>query len=182
MQRCGRQRQPLSLPAAERCGALLLDFNQAVVAQARRDALLAQLRPQSINLAHESQVFENAQVVPQRKSLRHIAELETNCFGMARDIQTQHQRVTSRGSQQAANHAQRGRLSGAIRAQKTVNFTAWNLYADVVHGDLAAEAAGQFAHPNCSTHGVALSCKRTVSGRPDGSASAAASSINTSAK
>ena len=110
-------------------------------AQAMRSgkSFLATLYSPAKNL----QIFGDAQVVVERKLLRHVSDVLANAFRVRHDVDSRNLRVAGRWAQQSAKYADGRGFAGAVRAQKTENFAAMRLEADVVHGDERSESLGQ---------------------------------------
>jgi hypothetical protein len=62
-------------------------------------------------------------------------------------------RCSGRGLQQAAQHADRRRLSGAIASEEAEDFAGTNLERDVIDGHEAAEASAQMSRFDCQCRG-----------------------------
>ena len=87
----------------------------------------------------KSQVLVGGEVFPQREFLRHVAEPAPDGFGVLHHGEAEHLGVPVAGQQHAAQHAQRGGLAGAVRAEEAVDAARGNVEVDVVDRDLVAE-------------------------------------------
>src|SRR6185295_713366 len=178
MQRGRGQRQALALAAAHAAGALRAQLAQPVSFQLRLDARL-ESGAETVQAADELQVFFDGEVVPQREFLRHVTEPPANRLGVVDDAQAEDFGVSVARREQAAQHAQRRRLAGAVGAEEAVDASGRYVEIDVIHGDLRAEPARQAARRNrLAVHKPRSSV--TSTGTPDGSCWASLSSNATS--
>ncbi len=161
------QGQALLLATTERASQLWLAVLQPVLLQQFVDPLPGLCARQVLDGGEELQVLAHRQIFVQREALGHVADASAQRFGLLGNRQPQHLDLPCAGFQQAAQHADGGRLARPVRAQKTVYLSARYGQVDVVHGQQLAEAAGQALrmHRDVRT-GVQ---KRTCTGRPAGS-------------
>jgi hypothetical protein len=183
VQRGGGEREALALPAGKGPGAAPCEGPEVVSADPLLDAPAARRPVEPIDPAHEVEVFVDSQVIPQREALCHIAELAAHRLRLARHRMTEHRRRAARRHQQPAQHADRGRLAGAVRTEKAVDLRARHVEVDPVHRDHRAEVARQSARRNRDRHDPArLTSSVTSTGMPVGSTAASGSVSTTSAR
>ena len=162
-----RQGEALLLPSTERAGQLRLPVLQTVLLQQGVHPLPGLRTRQVLDGGEELQVFAYRQVFIQREALGHVADAPAQCLGLLRYRQAQYLDLPRAGFQQAAQHADGGRLSGSIGAQEAIHLPARHGQVDIVHGDQAAEATGQALGMHRDV--VAGVQKRTRTGSPAGS-------------
>jgi hypothetical protein len=187
MQRGGREREPLPLPAAHRSRALIAPVLQVVLRESLLDARGSHSAVEPEDSADEVQVFQDCQVLPQRETLRHVADLHAQLLGFARHREAEHDTLTLARAKQSAQHADRGRFARAVRPEKAVDRRARNIESDVIDSRELAEAPREIAgadgraafraRAHCS---AAASC--TCTGMPVGTSAAALSSRSISAR
>ena len=148
VQRGRGQRQALLLTAAHRAGALLAQLLEVVGGALFGDARF-HVTFEPVQIGHEAQVLVGGQVFPQREFLRHVAEPAPDGFGVLDDGETKHFGVTIAGQQHAAEHAQRGRLAGAVRPEESVDAPGGDVEVDVIHRDLVAEFSRELPRGYC---------------------------------
>ena len=166
------------MAAAHRPGALLAPIVETVLLQSLLDALRAQVAGEPEDAAHEVEVLLHGQVFPQREALRHVTDLHAQPLGVLRYRVPEHRALAIARAQQAAQHADRGRFAGAVRAEKAVDRRARNVEADVIDSRELAEATREVARADGRTVSRAgvhlpLSGSVTCTGMPVGTFAAA---------
>lgn len=173
------QGQALLLSTTERTGQLRLPVLQPVLLQQCVHLLPGLRTRQVLDGGEKLQVFAHRQVFIQREALGHVADAPAQCLCLLGHGQAQHLDLPRAGLQQAAQHADGGRLAGPVRPQEAVHLPARHGQVDVVHGQKIAEAARQ---PACVDRNVLAGIqKRTCTGSPAGSfcmSAAASTSIS----
>src|SRR5678816_1089373 len=115
---------------------------------------------------------------PQRESLRHVADLHAQLLCIARHWMTENRALAVARPQQTAEHADRRRLAGAVRAEEAVDRRARNVEAHVIDRGQLAEAPRQIAGADgrsgfrARVH-LSLSASVTCTGMPVGTFAAA---------
>ena len=179
----GAEREPLALPAGERACTLLCDGLEVVVPQPVGDALAARRAVEAVHAAHELEVLEHRQVVPEREALGHVAHLPAHDLGFARHRMAEHRHRAARRHQEPAEHADRRRLAGAVRAEEAVDLRVRNVEVDAGDGPGRAEPAREVARADRNAHGPARSSASVTStGMPVGRFAASGSVSTTSAR
>src|SRR5690606_3454521 len=131
--------------AAHGAGELLLAVAEVVLLDQRVDA------PARLRLRHvlhggeELQVLAHGEVAEQRELLGHVADAAAQRLGLLGDAQAQYFDLALGGREQAAEHADGGRLAGAVGTEKAVDAGARHRQVDVVDGEQVAEALAQAA-------------------------------------
>src|SRR5690606_13238509 len=91
------------------------------------------------------EVLAHGEILEQRELLRHVADALSQRLGLARDRQAEHLDLALARREQAAQHADGGRLARSIGPEEAVDMPAWHGEVDVVDRDEAAEAPRQAA-------------------------------------
>ena len=152
MQRRGAEREPLALAARERARALLRDGLEVVVPQPVGDAVAARRAIEAVHAAHELEVLEHRQVVPEREALGHVTHLPAQDLGVARHRMTEHGHRAARRHEKPAEHADRGGLAGAVRAEEAVDLRVRHVEVDPGDGPGRAEPAREVARADRDAH------------------------------
>ena len=79
-----------------------------------------------------------------------------HAFGIARDIDAGHEHAPGARPQQAAQHADDGRLAGAVRADEAHDFAAGDAKAHMIDGGEVAEPLDQIFDDDLSV----AACRR----------------------
>src|SRR4030095_15826387 len=145
VERRGRERESLLLAAAQGSGALTAPVLPVVLLEALPDARSSKVAAKAEDLADEVEVLLNGQVLPQREALSHVADLQAQPLGFARHRVAEGHALAAALPQQAAQHANRGRLAGAIRTEEAVDRRARDVESHVIDGGELAEAPRQVA-------------------------------------
>ena len=101
---------------------------------------------QAAHLGEEADILQHGQVFIQRKTLRKIANLCPGFFGRAQhvtavDADQRRMLAVRRGAVSAAQHAQGGGFSSAIRPDQAVDLAGCHLEADILNSLLEAKMA-----------------------------------------
>src|SRR5207247_745364 len=115
-------RQALLPAAGERAGELVRALRQSQVRERLLDLLVAV--GHAIHACDEAQVLANGEILPERKALRHIADVALDLFGLAHDVVPQAGALAAVGRKQPAEHADRGGLPAAVGAEKAEDLAA----------------------------------------------------------
>src|SRR5262249_33665055 len=109
----------------------------------------------------------------ERELLAHVAHALLPLLGVLDDVEAAEAGDASRvGREQAGEHADRGRLAGAVRSEKAEDLPARHVEAHAVGGDERAEPAGDVAHFDERVHHAASSPWSTNTSSSDGRISA----------
>ena len=187
MQRRRGERETLSLAAAHRAGPLLHDAGEIVFVAEFTDAPATCGGIEPEDARHEFEVLAHREVVPQREALGHVAKAPAQLLRVARHLVPEHLDRPGTRLEQPAEHADRGRLPRAVRAEEAVDAGAWNREVDPIDGRDLAESARQPQRDDgrpgihYGFDSVAGASSVTCTGTPTGSAAARGSSSVTSA-
>ncbi len=139
------EREPLLLPPAQGTGKLLLSIAEVVLPEQCVDPLHRLRARDVLHRSEELEVLAHGEILEQRELLGHVSDAPAQCLGLLGNPQAQHLDLALAGREQAAQHADRGRLAGTVRAEETVDLRLRHVQVDLVHRDQAAEALGQAA-------------------------------------
>ena len=133
------QGQPL-LPAAREDGRRLA----AVPGQPRHFDHPLLPRPflfprDAVDAAVEVDVLLDGEVLVEREFLAHVADVGFDLFGLGADIEAGHGARAAAGAEDAAEHADGGRLARPVRAQEAEDLALLDLEADAIDGHEVAE-------------------------------------------
>ena len=143
-QRAGAERQPLLPAAGQLAGELLLAAGQAEPFDG--GARCGDRLRDAVDAADELEILAHRQVLIQAEALRHVADLALDLVGLGADVVAEAGAGAFIRRQQAAQHADRGRLAGAVRAEEAVDRAALDLHREVAHHRAAVEFFGQAVH------------------------------------
>ena len=87
----------------------------------------------------KTDVFDGREVFIKREFLGHIADRLFDCFRPGDDIMTADEGAARCRRQNAAKHPDRGRLSGAVRSEKSENLPFRNRKGNPIDGDETTE-------------------------------------------
>ena len=139
MHRRARQREPLFLPTAHRACQLLRPVGQVVGGKQFLDAPAPGIFRQALHGGEELQVLAHGEVFVQGEFLGHVTDALAQCFGLLGNLETQDLDVACAGREQAAQHANGGRLARAVRAQEAIHTGARHGQIDAFHSLQLAE-------------------------------------------
>src|SRR5690606_28579413 len=99
-----------------------------------------------VHVVHASEVVQDlaaGQPVVETHATVHDAYARPDLLGLRHDVETRHRGGAGVGLEQRGQHAQGGRLAGAVGPQQTVHLAGHDVEVEVVDGDdlLAALAA-----------------------------------------
>ena len=97
----------------------------------------------AVDAAEEAQILLDRKVAVEREFLRHVADMFAHPFGITRDVDAGDEYAPGGRPQQAAENADRGRLAGAVGAEKPHDLAAPDAKAHVIDGDEIAEPFDQ---------------------------------------
>ena len=109
-------------------------FLQTVV-----DTLFQFFRRNTVHRAEKLHILENRQVIVQRKTLAHVADMLLDLLGLCLDGIAANQSIAGSGQQQSAHHLDGSGLSRTIRPQEAENFPLFHLKIDVVDSGESSE-------------------------------------------
>ena len=107
------------------------------------DPLLAEPHRHVVEHAVELQVLVAGQRVIGAGILEHDPDGIPNLTRLPHQVETVHPGGAAGGAEKRGEHEQRGRLAGAVRAQKTEELAFRNFEREIVHGGQIAESLGQ---------------------------------------
>ena len=94
----------------------------------------------------EIEVLADGQVFPQRKALRHVADLALDRVGLADHVEAEAGPAAVVRREQAAQHPDRCRLAAAVGSEKAVDLAALHLQREIPHDVLVAEMLVETMH------------------------------------
>ena len=133
-----------------------------------RLALAGRAAAQAVDAAEEAEVLAHREVVVEAEALAHVADPPLHALGVLRDVDAEHEAGAGGGGEQAAQHADRRRLAGAVRAEEAEDLALVHAERDPVDGHEGAEALGELADLDGDGHQLALTVtvRRPGRGRP----------------
>ena len=104
----------------------------------------------------EIEVFLDGQILVKAEPLGHVADVLLDLGASRAEIEAEAGAAAVVGREQAAEHAQEGRLAAAVRAEKAANLAGPHLHGDVVDDRAVAEFFRHAANVNgeVGTHRV----------------------------
>ena len=135
------QRQALLPSAGEGAGDEIFLSFQVRHLQRPFDARVQFSSVDAVETGKQTYVLNDLEIVIERELLRHIADLLAHLFRFARDIEPSHGRSPRSGSQQPAQHADRGGFSGPVGSKKTEHFASANGEIDAIDGHKRRQTA-----------------------------------------
>src|ERR1700758_5475553 len=163
VQHAGGEREAL-LPAARKLARELLGAAgeaESLERLAHRGLAVGHL----IYARHEVEVFADRQILPERETLGHVADVAPDRGALAQDVVAEAGAAARVGRQQAAQHADRGRLAAAVRPEESEDLARLHLERQVGDHVLVAEALVEPAHVDRGGRG-GVHGTRTSSGWP----------------
>jgi len=130
MNQAGSEREPLLPPAGELAGELLLPGGKAKLIEALLHRLPAILHV--VHARHEIEIFSNAEVFPKAEFLGHVADMTLDLLALTNHVVAEAGAAPGIRAQQAAEHADEGRLATAVGPEEPVNLTGPDLQRDVI--------------------------------------------------
>ena len=104
-------------------------------------AALVEPRPvEAVDAAEEADVLVDGEPLVEREPLRHVADAALDAFRIAADVDAADRRGAARRLQQPAQHADRGRLAGAVAAEEAEDLALAHVERQAIDGDEVAEA------------------------------------------
>ena len=94
-----------------------------------------------LDAAEEPDVLIDGQRLVEREALRHVADAALDCLGIARDVDAADDGRAGGRPQQTAQHADGGRLAGAVGAEKAEDLAGFDVERQLIDGRERAEPA-----------------------------------------
>ena len=119
----------------------------------------------------EAQVLADRQVLPQRESLRHVADVALDRLRLAPDVEAEARPFAAVGRQQPAQHPDRRGLAAAVGTEEAEDLAAAHGQREILDHVVVAEALVEAAHvdDDLAGHGArAALTTRAASRRPAG--------------
>jgi hypothetical protein len=91
----------------------------------------------------EAEVLVCGEVIVKRRALDHRADVFQDLDPMAVERLAEDSDRAALGFQETENQTEGGGLSGAVRAEKSVDAAGWNLHADAAEDVVMREAVGE---------------------------------------
>ena len=130
------------LPAArERAGDLVAPVGEPALSQHLLHAGGADARGHAVQSGVEAQILVHREILVEAEALGHVADALLDPLGLGGHVVAHHRAVAAAGIEDSAQHADGGRLAGAVGAQHAEDLTAVHAQRDVLHRDEVAEAA-----------------------------------------
>ncbi len=98
---------------------------------------------EALDLGAEGEVFADPHVIVKRDVFRHVADAFAGFDRLAENIEISDFGGAAGGGQEAGEHAQRGGLPGAVRAEESDDLTPRNGEGDIADGEVAAVFLGK---------------------------------------
>ena len=99
-----------------------------------------------VDAADELQILAHGQVLIQAEALRHVPDLQLDLVGLGADVVAEASAGPFIRRQQPAQHSDRGRLAGAVRAQEAIDRATLHLHRQVTNHRAAIEFFCQAVH------------------------------------
>src|SRR6185369_534889 len=115
----GGEREALLPAAGELAGELLLPSRESEPLEARFDAR-APVRDR-VHARDEVEVLAEAQVLPEAEALRHVPDAPLDALAVLQDVEAEAGAAPAVGVQEAAEHADEGRLAAAVGAEEAAD-------------------------------------------------------------
>jgi hypothetical protein len=77
-----------------------------------------------VHSRNEVQILANGEILPQRKSLRHVTDVALDLPRFAQDVVAEASPLAARGHQQSAQHPDRRRFAAAVGSEKAEDLAA----------------------------------------------------------
>ena len=148
--------QPLLPAAGQLAGEAALLALEPGRADGPRLALAGRGPVQAVDAAEEAEVLAHREVVVEAEALAHVADLPLHALGVPRDVGAEHEARARGGGEQAAQHADRGGLAGAVRAEEAEDLAFVHAERDPVHGLEGPEVLAELADLHGDGHQLAL--------------------------
>jgi hypothetical protein len=103
-------------------------------------------RLEAIEAGHEFEVLGDGQVLVERETLRHVADLALDLQPFGAQVEAEHRAFSLIRRQQAAHDADRRCLAGAVGAEEADDLALRHGHVDMVDDGLVAEALDQPAN------------------------------------
>src|SRR5690606_19581085 len=140
----GGEREALLPAARQRARELVLPIGQSESVERPVDIVAP--RRELVEPRDEVEVLPDREVLVEREALRHVADLALDQVGLGPDIVAEHLAAAGIGAEQAADHPDRGRLAGTVRAEEADDLAALYAEVDMVDDHPTVEALGQARH------------------------------------
>ena len=160
MDEARREREALLPSAGKLPGELLLAACEAEAF----DALLHGLRAifHGVHARDKIQVFPDAQILPKAEPLRHVADVLLDFLALADHVEAEACAAARIRAQEAAEHADEGRLAAAVWPEESEDLAGADLQRDVVHDGRGTEALRHSAHVDREILSHNLRCKFNI--------------------
>src|SRR5690606_16963205 len=100
----------------------------------------ASLAREPVDAGVEGEVLLDAEIFVEAEALGHVADTLFDALRLARDVVADDGSAPARRLEDAAQHADRRRLAGAVRAEDAEDLSLGHAQRDVAHGHEVAEA------------------------------------------
>src|SRR5262249_53685285 len=140
-ERASSERQPLFPTAGQFAGELCFPSRETEPLDCRAGGSDGMV--DAINPSDEFQVFPYRKILIEAEALRHVTDLSLDLFSFRADVITQARSRSLVWREKTAEHANRGRLAGSVRAEEAIDRAALDLHGQVAHHRSAAEFFSQ---------------------------------------
>ena len=144
MQEARGEREALLPAARKRAGKVVAAFGELEAGERLVD--VAPALGHAVHAGDEVQVLAQGQILPERKPLRHVADVTLDLFGLAQNIVTETRSLSAVRSQQSAEHAYRRGLAAAVGTEKTEDFSSPHRQREIPDRVVVAEVLVQASH------------------------------------
>src|SRR5882672_10587176 len=124
-------------------GDLVAAASQPDLAQHLLDKGGADASRDAVQPGVEAQVLVHGEVLVQAEALGHVADALLDPLRLGGEVVAHHRPAAAAGVEDPAQHADGGRLAGAVRPQHSEDLAVVDAERDVLDGDELAEAAGE---------------------------------------
>src|SRR4030095_2031277 len=138
VRRAGREREPLLPSTGELACELLRPFDEAEPRKRFVDALFDVVH--RIHPRDEAQVLADRQVLPERETLRHVADVPLDRLRLAPDVKPKTGSLAAVGRQKPAQHPDGRRLAAAVGTEEPEDLAAQHAERQVLDHMMMAEA------------------------------------------
>ena len=135
------EREPLTPPTGEIARERVLAAGQAGHLEHETAPFRETRRVEAVHAAKEANVLVDGQQLVEREALRHVADALLHALGIGRHVDAPDRSAARCRPQQAAEHANRRGLAGAVAAEKAEDLAAPDVERQSVDGHERAEPA-----------------------------------------
>ena len=135
------QADALAKPLRQQAGQAPAHFAELAALDRTLDRGSYRRTRQSVQASAEAQVFLDTELAVERWILGQVTDLRACDFGMLVEVAPAESHAARTRREQARDHAQRGRLAGAVDAEQAEHFAAIEAEVDLLDDGAAGQAA-----------------------------------------